>query len=534
MGNKQYYCPYCSKGIPLDTIRKTLRGEFDEEYENIKDIKSKLEKEQSNWEKQFKVDVKNKDATKYYDVIICIDSIIGIESGWKVRSNQIGKQLYEKMKDTPIVKIGVVGLRNKGKSWLLQKFLKKTLPKGTSIKTEGLSIKYPNEEDMNKNRHYILLDSAGSEVPLLDYDKNIKNLKKEEALIQLERIAKDKTLTELFLQRFIISSSDMLLLVVGVLTYPEQKLLNRIQKTLKNLKNQKINKKLFVIHNLESFVEIGQVKAYIDDYLRHSATFELKSSKYITTGDEQEDPHKNNIYFVETFNQDNEEDSAIQVFHLIMANEFSDAGKYYNEFAIHFLDDQLNSFTNIKSFPVIEKIKDDFINFSKEAFENPIKESEINISNDLTIQLKPEQKIVFKKCFIDEMGFSNFFGSGFEPNYCIYKDNDKINITFEASGKVSKISPDCEYNKDGNLIFSISGNKEIKIPSEDETTKFYENSIKQGKFNINIKLPFNNDFKLENPDEPDFVKGNTENGEGGIYTFSYKLSNKGKKKKIYD
>ena len=178
MGNRQYYCPHCSKGIPFDTIRKTLRGEFDEEYETIKDLKSQIEKEQSNWEKQFKVDIKNKDSTKYYDVIICIESILGIESGWKVKTNQIGKQLYEKMKDTPIIKVGVVGLRNKGKSWLLQQFLKKSLPKGTSIKTEGLSIKYPNEEDIKKNRHYILLDSAGSEVPLLDYDKNIKKLKK--------------------------------------------------------------------------------------------------------------------------------------------------------------------------------------------------------------------------------------------------------------------------------------------------------------------------------------------------------------------
>ena len=227
-------------------------------------------------------------------------------------------------------------------------------------------------------------------------------------------------------------------------------------------------------------------------------------------------------------------DSAIQVFHLIMANEFSTFGEYYNDFTINFLNYQLNSFTNIKSFPFIEKIKDHFINFSEEAFENPIKESEINISNDLIIQLKPEKKIVFKKCFIDEMGFSNFFGSGFEPNYWVYKDDDKISITFEASGKVKDITPDCEYNKDGNLIFSISGNKEIKVPTEEKNTKYFENSIKQGKFNINIKLPFNNEFKLESPDDPEFIKGNTESGTGGIYTFNYKLSNKAKKKKVYD
>ena len=47
---------------------------------------------------------------------------------------------------------------------------------------------------------------------------------------------------------------------------------------------QRIFKKLFVIHNLESFVEKEQVQTYIDDYLKHSATFELKENHYIETG----------------------------------------------------------------------------------------------------------------------------------------------------------------------------------------------------------------------------------------------------------
>ena len=532
MGTKQYTCPHCSKGIPLDMIRNAIKGEMDTEIKNIQDLKTEYEKKQSNWDKQFKIDIQNADSTKYYDIIVCIDSILGIESGWKVKSTEKGKTLYEKMKNEPIVKVGVVGLRNKGKSWLLQKFLNKTLPKGTSIKTEGLSIKYPNEDDIKNNRNYILLDSAGTEEPLLDSDKKLMKMNQDEALNQLEMIAKDKTLTELFLQKFIIEASDILLLVVGVLTYSEQKLLNKIQKMLKQKKGYK---KLFIIHNLQNFIEEKQIEEYLDEYLKHSATFSLKETIFTQTNKNNLDLNKNTKFFFETYHKDKEEDSSLQVFHLIMANEFSKAGEYYNNFAIYFLNEQLNSFTNIKSFPVIEKIKDHFINFSEEAFENPIKESEINISNDLTIQLKPEKKIVFKKCFIDEMGFSNFFGSGFEPNYCVIKDDDKISIIFEASGKVTKITPDCHITKDGNLIFSINGNKEYKIFNTGENNvKIYENNIKQGNFNLNIKIPFNNEFKLENPDEPDFVKGNTEKGSGGIYIFSYNLYNKNKIKKVYE
>ena len=80
-----------------------------------------------------------------------------------------------------------------------------------------------------------------------------------------------------------------------------------------------------------------------------------------------------------------------------MGNEFDEAGNYYNEFAMNYLKDHLNSFTNIKSFPVIEKIKESFIKLSAEAFENPIKGNEVSIANDLAIKLNEGKKIIFKK-----------------------------------------------------------------------------------------------------------------------------------------
>ena len=96
------------------------------------------------------------------------------------------------MKNESIVKVGVIGLRNKGKSFLLQKFVNKDLPKGANIKTEGLSIKYPIKEDLKNHRNYILLDSDCPEVPLLDDENTLKKLDKEKALSQLELITKVK------------------------------------------------------------------------------------------------------------------------------------------------------------------------------------------------------------------------------------------------------------------------------------------------------------------------------------------------------
>ena len=172
MGSDYYYCPHCSKAIPLDDMRKKLDQQYNLRIKQIKEREDQLAKEHSKWEQQFKSFMDTTDSAKYYDIIICIESLLGIESGWKVKSCERGKQLYEKMKNEPLIKVEVIGLRNKGKSFLLNKFLNKSLSKGTRIKTEGLSIKYLSESDLRNLINYILLDSVGLEMPLLDYEKN--------------------------------------------------------------------------------------------------------------------------------------------------------------------------------------------------------------------------------------------------------------------------------------------------------------------------------------------------------------------------
>ena len=110
------------------------------------------------------------------------------------------------------------------------------LPVGTNIRTEGLSIKYPENLDKYENRRIVLLDSAGLETPVLkDNGEDEKDVFKEKS--------REKLITELFLQNYIIKNSDILLIVVGIMTYSEQKLLNKIKL---QLKNSKYNKNIFV------------------------------------------------------------------------------------------------------------------------------------------------------------------------------------------------------------------------------------------------------------------------------------------------
>ena len=173
------------------------------------------------------------------------------------------------------------------------------MPSGPSIRTKGLSIKYPVFED----RKIVLLDSAGLETPVLKNKQELQNkaLKrtntKSEEDENKENKEKDyfkekyreKLITELFLQNYMINNSDILIIVVGVLTYSEQKLLNRIRREFIRARNNKnkVQKPLFIIHNLMAYTTIEQVEEYIEDFLLKSATFDLAIGHKISTKEEQ-------------------------------------------------------------------------------------------------------------------------------------------------------------------------------------------------------------------------------------------------------
>ena len=127
---------------------------------------------------------------KFYDIVIDINSVKRLNTdGWKVKFTKRGLNKYKQYKDKKLITIGVIGNNNKGKSFLLSKLSKIKLLTGTSIQTEGLSVKYPKLKGY-KGRQIILLDSAGLETPVLrnEQDENeIKEEKKEEKEIKEEK-----------------------------------------------------------------------------------------------------------------------------------------------------------------------------------------------------------------------------------------------------------------------------------------------------------------------------------------------------------
>ena len=460
----------------------------------------------------------------FYDVIIDIKSVKDINKGWDIKMSPKGLQKYKEFKGEKILKIGVIGNSNKGKSFLLSKISKINLPSGTSIRTEGLSIKYPELENF-VGRKIALLDSAGLETPVLKHqdDDILKtNYKNNDKEIFKEK-SREKLITELFLQNYIINNSDILIIVVGILTYSEQKLLNRISNEFKKAKSK--NKPLFIIHNLITYTSIDQVKDYIKKFLLESATFDLEKGHNINTKNEQVDGE----YYFEVNN------FGLKIYHLIFANEGSEAGFYYNNFTLDFLEKSYIGVTDLKPFDVIQNLKEKFVEISGEIIEKTENQKPLTMEDFCkdeslkSIKLNNAKDITLKKCLIDELGFSNLKSNGFEPNYSYYKDTqergvEKIIVKLEAPGNC-RVTSNIDYVGEYTIIRLKGNKKKDKFPEKVEDNLY--NNRELGEFSLDIPIK-TEDYLINSQIDPKIEE------KKGLLIIEYNLiKKKGKEKNEY-
>jgi len=330
------------------------------------------------------------------------------------------------------------------------------------------------------------------------------------------------------LQNFIIKYSDILILILGKLSINEQKLLIKVKTHIQNLNRKE---PLIVIHNLKEFVTKKQVNDYINNILKNSFTFSLKENEEINLN-EQESEWMN--YF--------EPNSSPKIYHLIYGKKGTEAGDFYNEKSIKFIYNLISSLSDKEKFDPIECVKKYFVEISETILENPIKEGEIidnrdlnkenNKANKITkiILNDSKEKIVLKKCLIDELGISNFRGNGFDAQYSYYVTENNLYVYVELPGKKEKPEEDTEYENvevDKQLegcytILKITGDK------KHETKDFIKEKINHtvhkrqfGKFNIVVKLD-----KINLDDDFDITIKN------GCLLLDYKIKKKSTKKKI--
>ena len=112
---------------------------------NKKNSKNNLEKQDSLLTTKYN-DI---DPTKFYDTIIDFDSLkesCETEKGFNILFSDKGYENYNKRKNQDAIIVGVIGNANKGKSYILSKISNEELPRGYSVTTKGISVKYPKIE----------------------------------------------------------------------------------------------------------------------------------------------------------------------------------------------------------------------------------------------------------------------------------------------------------------------------------------------------------------------------------------------------
>ena len=520
-------------------LKKTLQ-----EYELIKNKNEELDNllKEGETKEEYLV----KPAEDFYDVIIDINSIYSLRNeGWEIKYNKITKEKYQKIIGEQTIKIGVIGINNVGKSYLLSKIIQGEIPTGYSIETKGISIKY-SQGEKGEEEGICILDSAGFETPLLNENKSNENnetekeeIEKEEEnkdklenIIKLDEIedelSRDKAQTERFIEQLIISLSDMIILVVGKLTRTEQRLITRIKNLSKKNEKNKI-KSIIIVHNLSQFHRKIEVENHIKNYLLLSATFKLLNKKVFGI-----QKYKDRTYYIEKL--DEQED--IEVFHYIMAKEGTEAGNYYNDLTIELIKQQYNQFNKRRRINIPQQITKLFSELSTEIIGEKMEceplendENKIILKDKKNDEKKNVEKFTIQNTYIDQDG--NYLQSKvkFEPKYSMYfykeinEDEDiedkYLLLRLEIPGNIVKLfarSTDPKKEKYRGII--IKGFKEkdkFEEESKEDFKEIYDNRNYE-EFSYFIELKRNLELSKKQ------AIGNT-----GLYQIKFDKRNKEKK-----
>ena len=478
-----------------------------------------------------------KESIKFYDMVLDFSSFEQLKKdGWIASFSEKGKEKYEKsIKENNII-IGVIGNKNRGKSYLLGRIIEKDNyqnPNGFLITTQGISANFPILEDTDQV--FITLDTAGKDNPLLE-SPIFNNKEKDKEFIKA--IARDQKVTEIVLADFIIQESDILITVLEQLSFAEQDMLKNLLNQLKEKKIEGIGRrKLIVIHNLMNITTVEGIKKFIEDILKKSLTFSLTEQLMSDFRDNIDDTSKL-IYIQKTIGVDK-----LEVIHLIIGNDtIPEIKKEYNEPAFRYIRKAIKTATQRK-FDLINSFKD-FIIINSQKYINgegfsdnslKVDDSKYNEKKIKAIKLNEnnKSKIDLKGVIVDSKGIHNFLSS-IEPRYTtriIEKDNKLfIEIEFEMFGKLNEnIKTKIGIDKNqyiitiNGLVEEIEKSQEILSKGNLKYTEFYFQVI------IEKYIPFKNkEGKIEDKKEFDIIKilnqqnpDKIEDIKYGIYKLQY-------------
>jgi hypothetical protein len=214
----------------------------------------------------------------------------------------------------------------------------------------------------------------------------------------------------------------------------------------------------------------------------------IKINNDINKKNVNDDYKLNNVHFSEILYYG---DKKLDVYHLIIANEDSEAGIIYNQYAYNFIKSVYNLISENKQFDIFEEVQNNFKDLSNTILKTNIENANFTKIDDIIknkiMKLESKEEIVLKQCYIDELGFSLFKTGNFEPKYNYFKANDHtLEIRIEIPGN-AKCKVTHKVIKDKIVIIVKGEKRKDKIPHKPEDN--IVNSREFSKFELNIYLP---------------------------------------------
>ena len=227
--------------------------------------------------------------------------------------------------------------------------------------------------------------------------------------------------------------------------------------------------------------------------------------------------YKEALHYCEVLYYDN--NNQIDIYHLILANEDSEAGEFYNKYAYSFIKNRYDDYIDLKSFDIFEEIKNVFTDIAPFILSKKINDITFNDNQDIInrklIQLKSKEELVLalNDSFMDN-SLSKI--NGFQPKYNYFKPDDKtLEIRLEIPGNCN-----CNAKKSivkDKVIITFYGKKNRdKLPEKTEDNLF--SSREYSDFELNVPFPIE-EFEITSN-----VK--KQDKKHGIHIFQFELAPK--------
>ena len=156
----------------------------------------------------------------------------------------------------------------------------------------------------------------------------------------------------------------------------------------------------------------------------------------------------------------------MKIIHLIMANENSETGYFYNKSTFNFIKKIIETNLNFVKFPIREFLFEQSKDFFNYPLEN-IDDLKIIDENDKKLIKYTGKAYELKECYIDELENTKLIQSNYKPNYRVYKAKYKGNqtikliIDIEINGKVKEININ-KFSKNKHNIINVHGKRILK------------------------------------------------------------------------